>query len=77
MRTWVAVAIVVIIILLIYHRETFAGGAVVAADIPAGGHVSIAIADVALPAHNSGKPSLWVPAGLRPEYYWRRVVYTQ
>lgn len=75
MRGLIAV-VVIIILLVIYHRETFAGGMVAAADVPADG-ISVAIADVALPAHNSGKPSLWVPAGLRPEYYWRRVVWTQ
>lgn len=70
----VALIVVIIVIALVAFREQFAG---VTYETPAAENVSASIANVQLPAHNSGKPSMWLPAGLQPQYYWRDLTWVE
>lgn len=66
---WVIIAMVLLIVLLAYywmHSEGMDGD-----EAPA--VTDVAIGMLAFPAHNSGKPSMWVPDGMGPAYHSRRL----
>lgn len=68
----VLVVIIAIFIMWLYMREQFAG---VSKEMAGDGR--FAIATVHIPAHNSGKATMWLPNGLQPQYYWRNLAWIQ
>lgn len=73
---WIPIIVVVVItmaiLIWIYMREQFAS-----VERTINGDGRVAIATVHIPAHNSGKATMWLPNGLQPQYYWRNLAWVQ
>lgn len=65
---WGVIMVLLVILLAYYwmYSEGMEGD-----EAPAG--TSVAIGQLAFPAHNSGKPTMWVPDGMGPAYYSRKL----
>lgn len=75
---WLAIACVIVIVLIVVYLRTARGESMAdGADNNGGSELRTAIAWVTLPAHNSGKPSMWLPSGIQPAYFWRRLTWIE
>lgn len=72
MTVWLVIA--AIIIMYIVMKETFTTRTAI--DISPGESKEVVFGTITIPAHNSGKTSMWLPAGINPSYESRELIVT-